>query len=699
MAYTEDSLYAAPTKEEEDAVFAAPTPEEEAAAFADFDESKVQKKGVGGKLLDVAKDIGSDIWGGIEYVSEGIRDAATGASQTLSLGLMDELAGAGDTLIDTLKGQVDLSKLPEEYRKRQEAAEQFYKQSSERSPILYTGAEIGASMVPALGTAGLVSKLSNVGKGVGLVNKALRVGKAGATGAALGGVYGFGASEEGGLTTPEERQTLLDDILMGSLGGGVIGGGMQGVGEVAGPLLKKGMEAAGKKAQKWRESSHVMDTIMTGIEEAKKGVDWGTAKGRKIADRYGVAEAEDLITKFENTKNLLGKNLEQKAIQSNLKLKLGPDMKPILKELRETIETDPKLLSNIFGGDFKSEIFEDLIGTSKSKLDKFLDKIINEERTPKQLHDFKVHLNSIRKHFSEGDAKKTLGRGFAEDIVKARDLINKKLDSVQGYTEANNLYKQFRDKTENILAMKAPMGKYDMKEAISRTSDAYKRKQNLVEAMFGTAGTGETNLAGKRAEGYMIDALKKDQTLNKVHEAIKGLEALYTSAGKQLPEEFSNIIHKRAKDIHKAFKDPSRQLTAANVIRGVNPHVGERQTVKEMFLGVQPHRGLSTLSKVANQYVGGSLPVINQRNVNKVKDFITMGGTDSILKFADFVDNTPIKGLSTILRKGAENPDQAWKAKAQLIIQTNPVYKEALDRFLERGEYSPEAEVFDEPTM
>lgn len=113
-------------------------------------------------------------------------------------------------------------------------------------PVTATVAEIGGALIPAATGVGMAARGGTLGA------QALRGAGAGA---AMGGLYGFGEGE-GGI------QDRMTDGLIGAAAGGVLGGALPAVGNLAG----RGVRAA----QDWARDSSI---------------------GRNVADRMGVSRA------------------------------------------------------------------------------------------------------------------------------------------------------------------------------------------------------------------------------------------------------------------------------------------------------------------------------------------------------------------------------------------------------------------------
>lgn len=166
-----------------------------------------------------------------------LASAARGVAQGASLGFADEISAGVRSLFDPTRSYTDIR---DELRDRDRLAR-------EANPAAFMAGEIGGGLTSLLVPAGAAFRAGAAGaKGIGML-------RAGAAGAAIGGLSGAGSSE--GTTAAE----IARDAIPGAIAGGVVGGGISAVGALA----RKGAMKFGEGAAVRSTRRSVDDVIGT----------------------------------------------------------------------------------------------------------------------------------------------------------------------------------------------------------------------------------------------------------------------------------------------------------------------------------------------------------------------------------------------------------------------------------------------------
>lgn len=254
--------------------------------FSDFDEPKEQ--GFDFSDFDVKPEKESSIL-----------SAGRAALQGASAGLSDEFAGlvegAGRALgVEGAGGKIKDIKLSKEgptldwevlrdaYQKARDIEREALKKGKEQNPEVANVAEIAGAVVSP-------------------VNKLMAGASLAKQGAVVGGLTGFGTSEA------EDIVPMTKDVLSGAAFGGVAGKAL----DVAAPLVQKGVQALGNKAE---DLANRMAARAIGAERGtvkKLGLDKVKDIGRYALDNKLLSsDAEEMLTRNEALKSKAGQMME-----------------------------------------------------------------------------------------------------------------------------------------------------------------------------------------------------------------------------------------------------------------------------------------------------------------------------------------------------------------------------------------------------
>lgn len=254
--------------------------------FSDFDEPKEQ--GFDFSDFDVKPEKESSLL-----------SAGRAALQGASAGLSDEFAGlvegAGRALgVEGAGGKIKDIKLSKEgptldwevlrdaYQKARDIEREALKKGKEENPEAANVAEIAGAVI---------SPVSKIMPGASLAKQ----------GAVVGGLTGFGTSEA------EDIVPMTKDVLSGAAFGGVAGKAL----DVAAPLVQKGVQALGNKAE---DLANRMAARAIGAERGtvkKLGLDKVKDIGRYALDNKLLSsDAEEMLTRNEALKSKAGQMME-----------------------------------------------------------------------------------------------------------------------------------------------------------------------------------------------------------------------------------------------------------------------------------------------------------------------------------------------------------------------------------------------------
>jgi hypothetical protein len=282
-----------------------------------------------------------------EYMKS-LKAGIVGAGNAITFNTIDEIAAglrAAPALVTSDKDFFT------EYDKNLPLTRENVKQTEAAAPNAYLGGQVvgaigsGVASVGTKGGAALANSLRTGGLG-------MRIGKAGALGAATSGAAGFGAGE--GL------ENRLESSRDSALAGGFVGGAIPAVGAVAGKVgkafqrlpqaataddIKLMANAAYKKAD---ESGGVLKGWFTNrFLDDIADIQPATIAGKKVPTDPKLAEALDYIGSFKNTRLTLqdAQNLDEylgEAIDGFTELgqvsKSGKKLLDIQSRFRNAIE-------------------------------------------------------------------------------------------------------------------------------------------------------------------------------------------------------------------------------------------------------------------------------------------------------------------------------------------------------------------------
>lgn len=624
---------------------AAPTPDEFDAMF-EAAPAVEQKQSVIDKLSEMASKGAESAKQTGEYVTKEIAEPiALGAAQGATLGFADEAVARINKLLDPLisklsgeeavneqlrKQGFQIQEEPTSYDKELERTRRMFKSAEETSPWLYGGAQFGAS-IPAGNVLGGALGVGKVAEGAG---KLARIGgealKA-APGVALE-TYGY---SEGSLLGDEAKQEqALKDIAVGGAIGGVAGGGMQAISDVAVPVVKKTVEPITKAVSEYVGDSPFLRQIQRAYE--KYGKEYGVSPTSEKAIQQGVPGIEggtpfsklnlkrsgELIGELEDTRSVLGQNVDQ-SISNNLDMKLDlsepvRNFSNLFNDVRRTlpgIGEDPKVVGIL------------------NQLSNINYKSLNPAEVKSLMNDLSniIERNTSSKYGSmELDELTGLLGTFRKDV----DNLLK--EQIPEYAKAASDYTKFM----NAFYETPIAGKYDPK---------------MKDVFFGNLKGGDLKLT--QAYETLIEDIA-DQTATGSQTAISNLiEAANKLKQENVPLGFdpNQFITKL-----KGYADDA--ALRRNVLKTQESQAGGKLAGKQIV-------GLGETGRAAilmgSQKTGQAVKKVSQKLYQAPKE--------TLLPLATRLENTPALGrLGTALRDAVEKNDAFAKNVALFSILTNP---------------------------
>lgn len=657
-------------------------------------------KGPLDKALEYGKSVISDIGKGTERFLESSYDAGIGLGQGLTADHMDEIVGALRAVPNLVTGDAK-----DAYRKYQQEAETEYDLAKERSPVSYTGAYLGAGIVPAVLTSG-TSLAPTVVKSAGNLAKLLNIGKAAGSTALLGAAQGHGISKGSMVGTEEEKQKLIDDTLTNTLLGGIFGAGTKTMGEYAMPVLSKGNTAFWKLLEDKAETSPWARNILTARNMAKKGMDLGDVEGLQKARTLTEKPIETLHSNVENTRSVLGKNLELTAAEHKGTFELGKEFKPVLDNVDEVLRMNDQVKNSIKNTEFQTTIIKELndgliaidqqindgLLGSQAAIDKARDdlkqKILTTPRSALDLHYIKTDLNRAFNKIKPAELT-TPSITHLDTVNTAKNIVSSKLSAIPEYKQANDLLKEFHEKVTNPINLGRRVSTpTDYLEARTISNDPVKRRGAIEDIIRQSERIGMAGVPSKNKANLLYESLREGEDtlsggfLERLEKMKQGLKQRLPQD--QLPKQIDNLLPTSVEKIKSSIQEPARESAAFEIMEGYRP-TEARHTVTDAIGGFKAPTGLGTIAKGVNRFVGGSgvFDTISGKKIGKATDFLLTAGKGQLTKVANEAE-TLYPRLAKVLKTGIENPDQLWRSKAAFIIGTTPQYKNFVEEIATR---------------
>lgn len=549
-------------------------------------------------------------------------DIATGAAQGLTFGFSDEALAALQAAKEVAGTEKTLKDLPSLYRQFQEIEQQKIAQARERSPIAYTAGELGGGLLPALFTGGATAaatgaKAAATGAktAAGFLPSVMGAAKAGAA---------YGALSAAGTTEKpiEETGEFAGEVLKGGLAGGTIGG-------VLG--------AAGAGARKLAEGLEDVDMFRqskVAYERAKRGLGF---TGEKATERQvGIKEPQAALAlekNILNTRSTLGKRIDDVLeVAEQAGKTIGGDTPSIntAQELQSLIQSKP--------GIFGRELIDDI----SIKADKLAEGTLS----PKEANSLRrIIRDKFAKIAEKGDVE------TSEVLERAKNELQEKLNTIDGFSEANKDYTTFlRATAETIFKKGMP------EEAIETSlSEIAKPKEKLFQDILGLI---------RKAEAPGSSSDEKRRTLVALRENLADIERERPGFLKSVgfdPERFVSKI-----------KEEADVSAISQTLRGYEPQSG----VLKQTLGLITPRAATYK---AAEVTGAAVGAIGRSSPAKLASRVYSAAEPELRSISEkLMSNPATRRFGESLAGSLDKPGGVAKRAVLFSIMQSPEARQAI---------------------
>jgi len=641
----------------------------------------------------------------------GPKAGGLGAAQGATFGLADEaqagISTMGEALKRAMQGKSSLDpELAGVYEQKRDEARGMYKQAQEESPVMYGVGEVGAGFIPGIGS---LASLRKTQEGASLLRK---MASGAETGAAMGGLAGFGYSEG---TTPED---IAKDTIKGAGMGVVAGGAIPAVttassklGAAATDLVGEYGGLPGKAFKAGTEGKNIASKSAA----SKTAIEAIQAPAREIQEKLFSTLDENFkkkmaILKNENAKPVNFDKLYQETVDlidskvgSGLGIDEAEQMKKafgykFLKELpeeyknvgyRRVIESTGLKKGEIVPTGIKvEEQGAQLPPSAKTKdLEQF--KLKTRELEPKvqtnlgPSGEFKgssitkeQQIDAIKEAVAKGDISAEEGLKFVQDLQHAGFEKN-----ISDPTKAG-IFKDVARKASDIVEGVAPT---QLEPLNKQSSNVYKvldllndvepsKKEYLSQKLMGIVQDMGKEFDPKRAEKVreFMDELQKA-----LPESAKGLQEK-AQAGAELADLARQV---GGAEIHTSTVNPQNVLAAsagglmgiagkgAN-IAGLATKSGSDAASWAMKPGIKS--GLGTITGQA--IVGSEVKGNEQERYKQFQDNLYHATDDQLSSYAQQIQSIN-PNVSKQLQDAIQEKDLSKKNRMLFLINTTPNLK------------------------
>lgn len=549
-------------------------------------------------------------------------DALRGAAQGLTFGFSDEALAALQAAKEVATSEKTLKDLPALYRQFQEIEQQKVAQARESSPYAFTAAEIGGGILPALFTGGATAAASGA--------RAAATGAKAATGflpsvmgaAKAGAAYGA-LSAAGTTEKPiEETGEFVGEVGKGALAGGTIGGvlGAAGVGI--------------RKAAEGLEDSSMFRQSKVAYERAKRGLGF---TGEKATEKQvGIKEpraALALEKQILNTRSTLGKRIDDvlEAAEKTGKV-IGGDAPSInaALDIQSVIQSKP--------GIFGRELIDDISAKA--------DQLAEGTLSPKEANNLRrIIRDKFAKISEKGDVE------TSEVLDRVKNTLQEKLNTIEGFAEANKDYTTFlRATAETIFKKGMP------EEAIETSlSEIAKPKEKLFQDILGLI---------RKAEAPGSSSDEKRRTLVALRENLADIERERPGFLKSVgfdPERFVGKI-----------KEEADVSAVSQTLRGYEPQSG----VLKQTLGLITPRAATYKAAEAT---GATVGAIQRSSPAKLASKVYGAAEGELRSISEkLMSNPATRRFGESLAGSLDKPGGVAKRAVLFSIMQSPEAREAI---------------------
>lgn len=376
-----------------------------------------------------------------------------GAAQSITFNTADEIAARLESL-STGK--------PYEQALAESRAE--HKLSEEQHPIASAVGGIAGGVAQGVGLTALTGGLGAPAAATGAVGRLTKLGQlakgalvptteasalkniatAARTGAIMGGLSGYGASEKEGMEALKEIPTAA---ISGGILGGALGGAVEGLGVGAkklGERISKGIDE-GKYPELFR-------MVRTGAKLGEQGKTFISEGAKKEAKTSVIKAAENVVNnldeeikKAKDVRNFIVDNSSQKLIIDDILTNLRDDLSKVYEvDAEPTLQSLSRRIKTIMKSATPADKTKQLVDVSGKPITSQMYNEIN----PRQAYSI---VKEIRHELSKEDLPESLRNPFKNAVSELKDRINGSIDEKE---VQNILNKNSKIKTdyESLLA-------------------------------------------------------------------------------------------------------------------------------------------------------------------------------------------------------------------------------------------------------
>lgn len=523
-----------------------------------------------------------------------------GAAQGATFGFADEIAGGGEALWDVLTTDQKLEAMRSLYEKHRNESRENFKKAKDANPWSYGAGEVGGAIASGLALPG---------------GAAGSIGRMAATGAALGGLSGLGASEAtgvGGLA----KDTLVGAGLGGALGAGagklaqVVARQAEKAAPVIGGALKRTPSANRAEVEAAAQRLGVKPTqAMLFEDEAMNGVESSLHRSPSIA---GYMMRKETMPVAKRLESVAGDALAD-----------ATDLSPF--ELGETVK---KGITENVGARLKAagEPFEEIAANTRHMVpnEKSLGRVANNIRN---LDEVQLTQGSPWAEKAAKYADWLENVENVDQIKRLRGILRQDMESAQGPEKflLSQIYDRFTRIEENSIMRntvdtfrsfaKKPTGATGDKMAAQgeqaaldtikkfRTAKTeYAKLANDLRGVADQAGLG--NLKSPHNFAPAVDGIRSERVVEKLFNT--GDQELLQRMQAQFPREFELLRQGKLAELSRKASTADGEISRVKFFNAIK-NMGD--DTAEMVFGKQNVQNIGdakTLSRALPREIGPS---------------------------------------------------------------------------------------------
>jgi len=550
-----------------------------------------------------------------------------GGAQGASLGLADELTGAGETLSESLKGNVNrnFEDIVKEYQKHRDESRSAYKAAEEANPYSYGGGQLVGGIAPVVASGGLGVGIQGAGK--------------------LGAIAGLGTSDVD-LTSPD---TSAADKVKGAGSDMVLGAGL-------------GYATASVPAAFTALKNKTLPGKLFTSELSGKRV-LGEDAGRAIEKQLGEA-GSDVATGIQErlSKTAINKNKILEDLEKSGKKYDISDLEQALAEGEGQLPT-----SFTTEGDSARKAIKEPFTRAKDigQIDPLeatsAEELMGTQLNPKQLDSFRRALGRLG---YEKDLKDDQVIALAKRLSgKASEKLNTDVNPITGELVPNQLAKSNTD-IQNLLK---------------------------AQEILNVGGEGATEYGGKQILTPLTARLEKEGTSGiaarqKFEEAINALKQADPKYAEQAEKRLKDLAEQYGLNVESGTNFNVSHTGLLRQAARVPGYIGRGLHATDEAFGGLPGMIGKPVGKITEQVFkeSGSLPsMINASDIEAAqtrpkRQFSEMS-SEQMMNIAARLKGKGIDGVANKVEKAAQSNDPVQKAQAEFIVKQNPTARKQIE--------------------